>query len=149
MSDREKLLKAAEVLDETVKALEVAEGKIAEAQSEAQQAKVAAEEAKKQAGGSKTASTRDEVAIGQLAKAAAEKIRDAGLLSTKEAVDKFASQITDHEAALTQLAKLAGFAQAAPRQGQVVVDDATSDVETADSHYEKRASAVLHRLNLG
>jgi hypothetical protein len=126
-----KLLKqAADQLDKLATELEASEKQLA-------QAKVV-----------KTASADDKAQLLVHAKVAADKLLEAGLLSSAEKRDQFAAEIADHTVAIDKLGKLAAAAQM-PRMGKVVVDD-KPQTKTAgsDEAWDTRARAALVRLNL-
>jgi hypothetical protein len=127
-----KLLKqAADQLDKLATELEASEKQLA-------QAKVV-----------KTASADDKAQLLVNAKVAADKLFEAGLLSSAEKRDQFAANIADHTVAIEQLGKLASAAQM-PRMGKVVVDDTKTQTKTAgsDEAWDTRARAALTRLNI-
>jgi len=126
-----KLLKqAADQLDKLATELEASEKQLA-------QAKVV-----------KTASADDQAQLLVHAKVAADKLLEAGLLSSAEKRDQFAANIADHKVAIEQIGKLAAAAQM-PRMGKVVVDD-KPQTKTAgsDEAWDTRARAALVRLNI-
>lgn len=141
-----KLLKHAAVqLEATATELEAAQKKVAAAQAAAaaasaakpaapSQEKVAADESKK---AQRT----------QLAKLAADKLLQSGLLSSPEKRDQFVTEILDHDQALTKIAKLAEHVQA-PTLGKAVRNPDGPADESADSVWNKHASAALSRLNI-
>lgn len=136
----------ADQLDKAASKLDKADGKIKQAKTAA-----AAAEAKAKNGQKKTAAEVEaqKAKLGGLAKTAAASIRSAGLISNQQQEDVFASQLLDHEQALAKLAKLATHV-ATPKRASVVVDDKpSSDEESADARWEKRAAAALSRLNIG
>lgn len=89
----------------------------------------------------------EQARIGQLAKVAASKLREAGLISSQEQADVFANGLLNHEQALAKIAQLTEHVTA-PKIGSVVVDDTVTTPESADDVYEKRAAAALQRLHL-
>jgi hypothetical protein len=124
---------AATQLDEAEKAVKTAEATAAAKVKEVQ---------------TKVASVaKDEVEIARLAKMAAAKIREAGLLSSEAQADQFASQIRDPRIALQKMAEVAGYVHA-PKLGSVVKSGSVSASETptADEAYETRARKHLARL---
>lgn len=126
-----KLLKqAADQLDQLATQLEASEKLVA-------QTKVAA------------AKGEDEKAqLLALTKVAADKLLEAGLLSSAEKRDQFAAEISDHKVAIEKIAKLASAAQV-PRMGRVVVDERTqTKVASSDESWDTAARAALNRLNI-
>lgn len=130
-----KLLKqAADQLDKLATELEASEKLLA-------QTKVAAAQPAK-------ASADEKAELLSLAKVAADKLLEAGLVSSAEKRDQFAAEIVDHKVAIQKIAKLAASAQV-PRMGRVVVDDtAQTKVASSDESWDTAARAVLSRLNL-
>lgn len=119
---------------------------------EAAQAKIAAAEQKAAAAAANTkvaAAESDSVKAGRtkLAKLAADKLLNCGMLSSTEKRDQFVTEILNHDQALTKIAKLAEHVKA-PKLGSVVVDDTASKVESADDVWTKHANAALSKLNL-
>lgn len=144
---------AAANLESYADQLEKAAAELDKASGEIKQAKTAAAaaEAKAKSGQQKTAAEVEaqKAKLGGLAKTAAASIRSAGLLSSQQQEDVFASQLLDHEQALAKLAKLATHV-ATPKRASVVADNKiSSEEESADARWEKRAAAALNRLNLG
>ena len=83
-----------------------------------------------------------------LTKVAADKLLEAGLLSSAEKRDQFAAEIADHKVAIEKIAKLASAAQM-PRMGKVVVDtQSQTKVASSDEAWDTHARAVLTRLNI-
>lgn len=89
------------------------------------------------------------VQLGQLAKQASAHLLGAGLLSSQDKADQFASRVLDHKTALQQLAKLAHLVQNPVPLGKAAEQVAVAEEETADERWNKRASTVLETLNLG
>lgn len=143
------LISAAASLEKAAAALEAANTEVKSAQAQAKQAKVAADKATTQ---SKMASADDkqrEVRIGQLAKVAADTLLDAGLLSSREQADIFASNIRNPEVALEKIATVAKHVQV-PRLGNVVVDDhRTTKVASADDVWANHIQKARAQLGQG
>lgn len=75
--------------------------------------------------------------VAEQAKVAADKLRSAGLISSADNANHFASEVANsHELALKQLAKIAEHVKA-PRTARVVVDQVKT-AESADSMWEAR-----------
>jgi len=143
------LTDAATLLEKHAEALDAAAAQLDQADASVKQAKTAADAAIKQA---KTASAVkpaevDKAKLGGLAKTAAHNLREAGLLSSQEKEDVFASEILDHQTALNKLAQMAKFASA-PKRASVVVDEGAATQNSADSVWESKARSTLVRLNL-
>lgn len=89
------------------------------------------------------------IEIGRLAKQAAADLKEAGLISSDEQADVFASQCLDHSITLQKLSQFAGCV---PKQklGSVVVDDSvvSEEAPSADDAWTKRAQDALTRLGL-
>ena len=144
------LTDAADLLEKQAEALESTAKQLDKTKADVTKAKTAAAKALKQA---KTAAAVkpaevDKAKLAPLAKTAAANLRQAGLLSSQQNEDVFASEVLSHEKALAKIAQLAKFAST-PRRAQVIEDDgAGAEPESADSVWEKTASAALTRLHL-
>lgn len=140
------LKSAATELRKQAAAVEAAEAdlhtKVAAATASASNAVKAAEQ-------TKTAADLSKADLAAVAKTAAASIKKAGLLSSDDQADKFASLIAnDHKVALTKLSELAGRIPAA-KLGSVVADGRGSATPvTADESYDAKAAAHLRRMNL-
>ena len=135
-----KMLKAAAA------AIDFAAGRIEEQETRAKVAseKLAAADKTKTASEKESAGHKAE--LGTLAKVAADKLLESGLLSNAEKRDQFASTCLDHKSALAQLGKLASLVQA-PKLGSVVAAGNAVGVEkTANQAWDERAAGHLARL---
>jgi hypothetical protein len=143
MSAYQLLKTASAEVSKLADALEAAHKDLASAKETVKVAEAKAEQ-------TKTASVKvaedQKAAKAKLAKTAADKLLDAGLLSSTEKRDQFAAQILDHNVALTKIAELAKFAQA-PKVGTVVVDDTAKASNSADEVWAKKVAEVNARLN--
>lgn len=143
-----KLLKqAADQLDALATALEAAEVSKQGVQKTAAEIKAAEEKvAAEKAAAEKTAADLKTKRLA-LAKTAADKLLEAGLLSSPEKRDLFAAEITDPEVALQKLAKLAESVTV-PKVGVVVSEGTQNKVASSDEVWAQSVVATLSRLNL-
>jgi len=122
MSLHKHIKTAADTIDSLATDLEKSHTKIASLKAELAKAK----------GTVKSASDADKVKRALLAKTAAAALKTAGLLSSDKAADIFASTVLDHDAALSQLTKLASVVSTARATSRVVVD--TDGTKTASAN---------------
>jgi hypothetical protein len=149
MKKNYKLLKtAAAELKELAQRLESAHKELAQVKTAKAKAEAELTQVKTaQAAQVKTAQAAEatKAKLAGIAKTAADKLLNAGLLSNTEKRDQFASELLDHSTAIEKIAKLAEFVQV-PKLGKVVAED--SSVSGSEATWAKHASATISRLNL-
>jgi hypothetical protein len=135
-----KLLKqAADQLDKLASELEASEKALAQATAQAKTAAATPAPVKP--------SEDEKAARLSQAKLAADKLLEAGLLSSAEKRDQFAAEIVDPVVAIQKIAKLAETVSV-PRLGRVVVDETQTKVASSDDVWAGHVRSALSRLNL-
>lgn len=145
MSSYKQLKQAADMLDKHADALEQAGEALDQAQKKLAQERSSLQEQEK------TASDQEaqKAEIAPVAKQAASALLEAGLLSSQEQADVFASQILgDHKTAMAKIAQLAQHA-GMPKRAAVVPDSQPQQENSADDVWEKHARGALSRLHIG
>jgi predicted phage tail protein len=136
MSLSKQIKTAADTIDSLATTVESLTKELASSKGQVKKAQAALAVAERQ---TKTASAQSEeqkVALAQAAKKAAGALKTAGLLSSDQAVDVFASEVLDHAKCIQQLTKLAGITTTAKRTARVVVDNTATKTASADDVFE-------------
>jgi hypothetical protein len=142
---------SAKLIKQAADTIEAQATKIAELESALttkteENTKLAAELSSSKDAGSKRDQAAQEAAakIAPLAKTAADKLFDRGLLSSPERRDQFAANVLSHEKALDALTKVADYIDSAPKVGTVVINE--TKPETADDVWDRHTVSALNRL---
>lgn len=142
---------AADALEVLAAELEAAQRqtKVAEAKADEALAKVAQAETR-QVQLAKTAAAKDEETKAKrasLAKVAADRLLDKGLLSTTEKRDQFAAELLSPDVALAKIAQLTEFVSVA-RLGTVVVDEEQHKTASAEDSWARHVQSASNKLGL-
>lgn len=135
--------KAAETLEGLAAQLEEANSHITKIAGELGTTRSELTEAKAELGQRKTASEETVQRRTALAKQAAACLLQSGMVSTPERAETLATEVLDHDKALTALRKFAEHLARAPKVASVVADDAAAAADTADAVWDRHASAYL------